>query len=216
MIILKNERGRMITFFNKNVLIAGATGLSRNFALEVAKDRANIGIFHSDKNELIELERELGNHRIRNYGYRCDLSSKEDLAHAVALYKKQFEMADYLLININLHDGKDIIDMSFDEVEKEISSSVDGTICLVKYFIPEIVKKQSGGFIFAVNAKTLSPVGAAALGAIEKFSAHLNSFFHANGLKDVFSTVAYVSETKTNASDLLKKAVMNGKKIVRI
>ena len=206
----------MITFFNKNVLIAGATGLSRNFALDVAKDRANVGIFHSDKNELIELERELGNLRIRNYGYKCDLSSKEEIAHAVLLYKKQFEMADYILINIDLHDGKDIIDMSFDEVEKEISSSVDGTICLVKYFIPEIVKKQNGGFIFAVNAKTVSPVGAAALGAIEKFSAYLNSFFHANGLKDVFSTVAYVSGTKQNASELLKKAVMSGKKIARV
>ncbi len=206
----------MITFFNKNVLIAGATGLSRNFALDVAKDRANVGIFHSDKNELIELERELGNLRIRNYGYKCDFSSKEEIAHAVLLYKKQFEMADYILINIDLHDGKDIIDMSFDEVEKEISSSVDGTICLVKYFIPEIIKKQSGGFIFAINTKTLSPVGAAALGAIEKFSAYLNSFFHTNGLKEVFSTVAYVSGTKPNASELLKKAVMSGKKIARV
>lgn len=206
----------MITFFNKNILVVGAKGTAKSLALECAKDRANMGIFHHDKNELVEIERELGNLRIRNYGYKCDMSLPLDINQAVALYKRQFDSADFVIINIDLHDKEDIIETSFEDVRKEISSSVDGSIFLVKHFLPDIMRKQSGGFVFLVKNGSSSPVGSAALGAVERFSSSLNSYFRASGYPEIFSSVIYVSEYKQNTAEQIKKIILSKKKTARV
>ena len=208
----------MVTFFNKNVLITGAKGISKSLAVAFAKERANIGIFTADKNAMIELERDLGNLRIRNYGYKCNIGDHHELMNAVALYKRQFEMADVIIINIDLHEDKDLIDISADELEAELALSVNGTISIVKQFLPELLKKQEGAIMFALPcSRNVSPVGSAAMGAIERFSESLNSFFVKNGTKKVVSTVAYVSDaSKPGLSEIALKALIKEKSVVKL
>lgn len=208
----------MVSFYNKNVLITGACNVSKEVAIAFAKERANIAIFHKDKEELLTLERDLGNMHVRNYGYKCDLSQKHEIELALFNFKKQFDNADILFLNIDLHSGQDILDISVEEMEKEIEVSVNGTISLVKYFLPEMVKKQKGSIAFVMEMnKELSPIGLASLGAIERFNQALNAYFNKLGLKEVSASLFYLNnhEKNTNAENIIK-AISKEKNVVKL
>lgn len=204
----------MNTFYNKNILVTGARGLSWHASMAFARERANIGILHGNRDELMELERALGGLKVRNYGFRTDLSSRHSLVQATHLFRNQFLMADIMLLAPELHSGSDIIDLPENDIEKEVITSVAGSIFLVKHFLPDIVKKQEGTIVFLIDrSAALSPLGAASLGALEAFSASLNAYFRSLGLVNVFSSVVHYTDAgKPGVTDHLLKGLGRKKK----
>jgi NAD(P)-dependent dehydrogenase (short-subunit alcohol dehydrogenase family) len=92
----------MTTLYNKNVMILGASaGINRAFAIAAAREKANIIALDSRKNELADLEREIGNMKSNIRGYLCNFSSLKLLEQMLREIYRNHDKIDLLFVGTN-------------------------------------------------------------------------------------------------------------------
>jgi NAD(P)-dependent dehydrogenase (short-subunit alcohol dehydrogenase family) len=212
----------MVSFYNKNVLIiGGGKGFARTMAMQLAKERANIGVIHDRKDELQEIERDLGNMRIRNYGFLCNFGVRSDIEYAAKLFRRQFEKADIIILGAEPDEHLSLPDLDLDKIDHYIAKQLSGSLYLTKIFHPDIIEKKDGGFIVMDYARRgsgeiLDNITEAGLDVL---SAYLNAFFKSGGFKNISVTRVLLTKnlpyTLQHAQKILK-AFLRRKSFVKL
>jgi NAD(P)-dependent dehydrogenase (short-subunit alcohol dehydrogenase family) len=124
----------MTSLYNKNVMILGAsTGINRAFAIAAAREKANIIALDSRKNELADLEREIGNMKSNIRGYLCNFSSVKLLEQMLREIYRNHDKIDLLFVGSNDETAPAFFKSDNASLEKLFFSSVTIPVSLIRF-----------------------------------------------------------------------------------
>jgi NADP-dependent 3-hydroxy acid dehydrogenase YdfG len=180
----------MKIFENKTVLITAASGnLGVPLAQEFAQQGANIVLCARDVNKLSTVEAALKEVKASYLSASLDVRSYSSCENAVVKAIEHFGKID-LLINIasDLLVGWQLDELSADDIENEINTTLRGAIFMSKAVFPHLVKNKCGHIVNVSSISGLdyepcdSPVYAAGKAGLIKFSESLHSRASAQGI----------------------------------
>jgi len=149
----------MKSLSGKNVLITGAAaGIGKEMALCFAREKANLAIIDIDGGKLDDTAAELSAFDITVHSYTCDISDRKQIEKTAAAVKKDLAFMDVLINNAGIAVGKAIIDSEYEDIRKTIDINLMGVIWMVKQFLPEMTRRNSGHIVNIASAAGLLAV----------------------------------------------------------
>lgn len=159
----------------KAILITGASsGIGHKLVKKFVDNNFNvIGIARRELN-LIELKNSLGDNNVYFDYYKIDITDFKLLENFVDIINEKY-FVHCLINNAGITSFKKAIDDSFDDINKIIDTNLVAPIFLIKKFLPEMIKNQSGlicNILSVVNKKifTNSSIYSATKKGLESFS----------------------------------------------
>jgi short-subunit dehydrogenase len=137
-------------FKNSTVLITGASsGIGKEFARNLANQGANLIITARTETKLIELAHQLEqeNKDIWVKVIVSDLSLQGEARNLYSNIESMGLCVDYLINNAGFGKWSDFLGESIDTYSSMLALNINSLVELSYFFIPNMVKKNSGGII---------------------------------------------------------------------
>ncbi|POS82195.1 NAD(P)-binding protein [Erysiphe pulchra] len=93
--------------------------------------------------------------------YRCDVSDKDQLAKVALQIERDFGSPTILINNAAIVNGKPLLDLSLEEIEKCLRVNLLAQFYTIKTFLPGMIRSGSGTIV--TISSVLSSLGAASL-----------------------------------------------------
>lgn len=136
------------------VITGGASGLGLLIAEVYGMRGATVAVL--DVNEMENTEA-----RGVTY-YKCDVGNKEEVAKVALEIEKDLGTPTVLINNAAIVIGKNLLDLSMDEIDKSLTTNLLGPFYCLKTFLPAIIRGGNGGTIVNISS-VIGTVGAAQL-----------------------------------------------------
>ncbi|CAG7560968.1 unnamed protein product [Fusarium equiseti] len=136
------------------VITGGASGLGLLIAEVYGMRGATVAVL--DVNEMENTEA-----RGVTY-YKCDVGNKEEVAKVALEIEKDLGTPTVLINNAAIVIGKNLLDLSMDEIDKSLTTNLLGPFYCLKTFLPAIIRSGNGGTIVNISS-VIGTVGAAQL-----------------------------------------------------
>jgi NAD(P)-dependent dehydrogenase (short-subunit alcohol dehydrogenase family) len=134
-----------MSFENKTIVITGGSkGIGRACVELFHKNQANVAILDVDEVQGTSLVEQLGE---RACFIKTDVSSEEDVMHAVSQIKIHFGNIDVLVNNAAIQFFSSVTESSLADWEKTFSVNITGGFLCAKYMIPSMQEKGKGVII---------------------------------------------------------------------
>ncbi|KAJ4134652.1 hypothetical protein NW768_004248 [Fusarium equiseti] len=136
------------------VITGGASGLGLLIAEVYGMRGATVAVL--DVNEMENTEA-----RGVTY-YKCDVGNKEEVAKVALEIEKDLGTPTVLINNAAIVIGKNLLDLSMDDIDKSLKTNLLGPFYCLKTFLPAIIRSGNGGTIVNISS-VIGTVGAAQL-----------------------------------------------------
>jgi NAD(P)-dependent dehydrogenase (short-subunit alcohol dehydrogenase family) len=138
----------MTTLYNKNVMILGASvGISRAFAIAAAREKANIIAIDNRKNDLADLEREIGNMKSNIRGYLCNFSSVKILEQTLREIYRNHDRIDLLFAGSNEETAPAFLKADNATLEKMFFSSLTIPASLIRFVAERMLELKESTIV---------------------------------------------------------------------
>ncbi len=139
---------------NKNVLITGAaSGIGKLLAEMIAEAGGNLILLDKNEDGLTRLREKYKTYKINIYTYTVDLTSREETERVTREIKKDVNnKVDIIINNAGIVTGKSFLESSIDEIEKSFKINTLAHFWIVKAFIDDMVKRNSGHIVTISSA----------------------------------------------------------------
>ncbi|KAL4727398.1 hypothetical protein ACLX1H_006310 [Fusarium chlamydosporum] len=94
--------------------------------------------------------------------YKCDVGNKDEVAKVALEIEKDLGTPTVLINNAAIVIGKNLLDLSMDEIDKSLTTNLLGPFYCLKTFLPAIIRGGNGGTIVNISS-VIGTVGAAQL-----------------------------------------------------
>lgn len=123
---------------NTTVLITGSSdGIGKETALLFAHEKANVIVtYHKDKKageKVLEECKQLGSPK--PLLIKLDVKDNSDIKNAAKDVKEKFGYVDILINNAGVISWENLHDQSFDEIENQVRTNLEGTIKVTRVFL---------------------------------------------------------------------------------
>jgi NAD(P)-dependent dehydrogenase (short-subunit alcohol dehydrogenase family) len=136
------------TIYNKNILVFGAgDGLGKTLSLAFAREKANIIAVDKNKNELGNLEREIGNLRSNIKGYLCDLSSRKDVERTLKEVMRNHDTIDILVFAFCTERDHLFIKTSSEQIEKYVAEQIAVPCVIIRNLFEHLSSRKESVII---------------------------------------------------------------------
>ncbi|CAK7565935.1 MAG: hypothetical protein SEPTF4163_003865 [Sporothrix epigloea] len=136
------------------VITGGASGLGLLIAEIYGMRGASVAVLDV---------KELDNSEARGVAfYRCDVTDKAQVIKAAAEIERDLGLPTILINNAAIVNGKRLLDLDFDEIDRTLSTNLASHFYTLKAFIPGIARSELGGTIVTITS-VLGELGAAQL-----------------------------------------------------
>lgn len=133
---------------NVAVITGGASGIGKEIALTLAKEKYNIVInYRSDNPLLEELKNEIESYGVKCLAIKADVSKYEDCKNLVEEVIDAFGEISVLINNAGITKDNLLIRMSEEEFDDVVNINLKGTFNMTRNVIPYMSKKRSGKII---------------------------------------------------------------------
>jgi len=137
----------------KKVLITGGvSGIGRSMAALFASHGAEILLLDINAKGLDETAFSLKAKGAAVSTYQCDLSNSEDIYRCTELIKKEHKFIDVLINNAGVVSGKNVSDLTDQDIEMTISINLLAHFRLIKSFLPGMIERNSGHIVTISSA----------------------------------------------------------------
>ncbi|KAK4250112.1 hypothetical protein C7999DRAFT_38825 [Corynascus novoguineensis] len=136
------------------VITGGASGLGLLIAEVYGMRGATVAVL-----DVAEMEN--GEARGVTY-YKCDVTDKDQVARVAAEIERDLGTPTILINNAAIVIGKPLLELSFTEVEKSLSTNLLSHFYTLKTFLPAMARSEGGGTVVTVSS-VIGTVGAARL-----------------------------------------------------
>ncbi|KAK4144050.1 uncharacterized protein C8A04DRAFT_28165 [Dichotomopilus funicola] len=136
------------------VITGGASGLGLLIAEVYGMRGATVAVL-----DVAEMEN--GEARGVTY-YKCDVTDKDQIARVAAEIERDLGTPTVLINNAAIVIGKPLLDLTFPEIERSLSTNLLSHFYTLKTFLPALARNERGGTIVTVSS-VIGTVGAAQL-----------------------------------------------------
>ncbi len=138
----------------KNILITGAaSGIGKLLAEMMAEAGGNLILLDINEEGLNRFKEKYKGENIHIWTYRVDLTSREEIERVAKEIKRDTgNRVDIIVNNAGIVTGKPFIESSTDEIEKSFRINTLAHFWIVKAFIDEMVKRNSGHIVTIASA----------------------------------------------------------------
>jgi len=133
-----------MNFKNSVVLITGASsGIGYQLAADLANEGAQLALL-SRRTELLEsLASDLIN-KTKIIYYKCDVTTKSEVADTISKIKKDFGKIDIAILNSGVGYTSSVLNYSSEEAEKTFNTNVLGAVYCIEQLLPEFISEKRG------------------------------------------------------------------------
>jgi 3-oxoacyl-[acyl-carrier protein] reductase len=132
----------------KTAVVTGAArGIGREIAERLASAGASVALVDVVEDSVAQAAAEVARDGRRARGYRCDVSSFDDVAAVGERIVKDFERVDVLVNNAGITRDKLFLRMSPDDWGQVISVNLTGAFNFTKALAPTMLKQRGGSII---------------------------------------------------------------------
>ena len=137
----------------KRVLITGAAGgIGRALTTKLAHAGAQIVLWDIDAEALAQFQAQLDETGYAADIYVCDLTSREEVSAVARRTLAQSGPVDILINNAGVVSGKNLLDMSEEEIERTFQVNSLALFRTVRAFLPSMLERDSGHLVTIASA----------------------------------------------------------------
>jgi 3-hydroxy acid dehydrogenase / malonic semialdehyde reductase len=138
---------------NKIIMITGATsGFGRAIAAKFAQNEYNIIITGRRKERLDEVEKELGNYKVKILALNFDVRKRSEVEDTIKGIPEEWKNIDILVNNAGLAVGLEHIDKGvIDDWDRMVDTNVKGLLYVTRAVAPLMVTREKG-YIFNIGS----------------------------------------------------------------
>jgi len=152
-----NEDQGMTDINGTRALITGAaSGIGRILADQLADAGAQVVLWDIDAERLRQAQSELVDAGYDADVYACDLTKREEIAAVAAQTLAQSGPIDILINNAGIVSGKNLLDISDEEVEQTFQVNALALFWTVRAFLPAMLERDSGHIVTVASAAGLA------------------------------------------------------------
>lgn len=141
----------------KCALITGAAGgIGRTLAKRLASAGARLVLWDIDARALAELQAELSDAGYAADTCTCDLTRREEIGTAAARTLAANGPIDILINNAGIVSGKNLLDISDEEIERTFQVNTLALFWTVRAFLPSMLERDSGHLVTIASAAGLA------------------------------------------------------------
>lgn len=130
------------------MLITGAaSGIGRELALAIARERAILLLADIDKRGLIDLAGVLDGMGAENVSYAVDISDREQVAAMAETVREEFGGLDVLVNNAGVFVWADFADTTLEDWKWLMGVNLWGPILAIKAFLPGMIERKRGQIV---------------------------------------------------------------------
>jgi 3-oxoacyl-[acyl-carrier protein] reductase len=129
------------------VITGAARGIGREIAQRLASAGASLALFDVAEDAVAQAADELARGGVAARGYRCDVSSLEDVEAAGARVLADFGRVDILVNNAGITRDRLFVRMTGDDWGQVIAVNLTGAFNFSKVFAPSMLKQRSGSIV---------------------------------------------------------------------
>jgi all-trans-retinol dehydrogenase (NAD+) len=142
---------------NSRVLITGAaSGIGRLLALRLAESGARLVLWDIDRDGLDLAQTELAAAGHTADTCVCDLTDRQEIAHAAAQTLADSGSIDILINNAGIVSGKYLLDLSDADIERTFQVNTLALFWTVRAFLPGMLKQDRGHVVTIASAASLA------------------------------------------------------------
>ncbi len=150
-------------FQGKTAVITGAaSGIGREFALQLVRMGTNIVLSDINMERLEETKQDLSKYPVKVVATRCDVTKEQDVKDLAEFTLANFKNIDLLFSNAGIAAGGPIEFITMPQWERIININLYGMINCVRAFIPRMLEQKSGHII--VTSSIAGSLGVGGLG----------------------------------------------------
>lgn len=156
----------------RHVLVTGgASGIGRLMAHALAARGAHISIWDVDRAKLDVVVTELGTAAAPARGFRCDVSSREEVYRVAAETVAAAGAVDVLINNAGIVSGRSFLELPDEKIEATFAINTLSLFWVTKAFLPGMIERDRGHVVTIASASALVGVAKLADYAASKWAA---------------------------------------------
>lgn len=141
----------------KRALITGAaSGIGKLLAMQLAHEGAKLVLWDIDSAGLSLAQTELTGAGYEVDIYVCDLTSREEIAAVAAQTLAESGPVDILVNNAGIVSGKNLLDISDQEIVRTFDVNTLALFWTVRAFLPSMLERNSGHVVTVASAAGLA------------------------------------------------------------
>jgi len=141
----------------KRALITGAaSGIGKLLAMQLAHKGADLVLWDIDSAGLDLAQAELTGAGYKADIYPCDLTSREEIAAVAAQTLAESGPVDILVNNAGIVSGKNLLDISDQEIVRTFDVNTLALFWTVRAFLPSMLERNSGHVVTVASAAGLA------------------------------------------------------------
>lgn len=162
----------MSSVSGSRVLITGAAhGIGRLLAMRLADAGANVVLWDIDRQGLDEARVELEGAGHSADTFTCDLSNRHEIAATAKTTLAESGTIDILINNAGIVSGKNLLDLTDEEIERTFDVNVLALYWTVRAFLPAMQERDSGHIVTIASAASTAGAPKLTDYAASKFAA---------------------------------------------
>lgn len=178
----------MRTLRNKTALVTGAaSGIGRAIALRLAEEGTNLFLLDIDQIGLVNIVKDVKDHRVEAIGRHCDVSDPNQIASSVAHILDRWGGIDLLVNNAGITYYGQTEHMSAEHCEKLLAINLNAPIHFTRELLPTMLERPEAhvlniaSFFGLIGTRRLSAYTASKFGLVG-FSESLRAEYGRVGL----------------------------------
>ena len=187
-----------------NLIVVGASaGLGRALADRLAQDKHNLLLIASDENDLKALAADLSlRYLVKTEIAAIRLSSDIASVERIAAQAKSLGEIDGIMFPLGYSRTDDDATLAADDINRIINSNMSGIMALCAHYLPEMLKRNNGLFVFfgsvaSERGRSSNIVYAAAKRGLQSFAESLRHKCSATNINVQFYQLGYLNTAQT-------------------
>ena len=136
-----------MNFKNSVILITGASsGIGYQLVKDLALEGAKLALLSRRIELLDSLANDLKDQTII-HNYRCDVTTKVEVAETISKVKKDFGRIDIAILNSGVAFRSSVLDYKSEEAEKTFNTNVLGAVYCIEQLLPDFISEKRGAIV---------------------------------------------------------------------
>lgn len=141
----------------KRALVTGAAGgIGRALVFKLASAGARLALWDVDAKALAALRAELEDAGYEADAFTCDLTRRDEISAVAARTLAESGPVDILVNNAGIVSGKNLLDLSDQEIERTFQVNTLALFWTVRAFLPSMLERDSGHLVTIASAAGLA------------------------------------------------------------
>ncbi len=158
------------TLKGKRAIITGAgKGIGKAIAMALAKEGVNIGLLARTETDLKEVVSIVEDSGIKAAYAAVDISSREDVEHAIQKITNEIGKADILINNAGIGKFATLLEMDPEEWKRIIDVNLLGLYYVTRSVLPQLIEKNRGDIINISSTNGLNGAAISSAYSASKF-----------------------------------------------